>query len=220
MVYLLRFMKHTTLLLSLFLSTALFAQDKQITFQKIGSTRTFSISLNANAVIKMIPSRTNVTPGKRYGMICGYTDSTICFKDFKVSADNTAKFRAIGSDKSLTREQKQAAFLKISYPDSINIPYDSIQELKISLWGDKKYKLRCIAATAENAAIGFPAWITFIELAFNNPTSASTDITPGEENAVKILIPVSAAVTAGSYYIARTGTNKKINTKKWKLKVS
>jgi hypothetical protein len=204
-------MKSALLIFCLFSSSFLFAQDKQMVFRnRKDSSKIFSIRMADEGIIKMKDGK------KKTGIISSYTDSTICFKEARMQ-QNLIKIRAIWQDKSLTREQKQAAVLKTAYPDSVNIAYESIKKIKFWVGGDKQYKSQVMWAgiLMLTTDLFFIASFTINDSYANHP-----DAGPPPFIATRQAAGLGLAAIIGSLVVYRQACEKNIYTRDWKLKIN
>lgn len=107
--------------------------------------REITFNLPAFATIK-------TTTGKWYNvLITGVHDSILTMKARSIfpqgatKAENRA-LRKINKDKTLTADQRQAAFNKIWYPDSLQLPLNSIQRMNYALSNTKNGKTKATIA--------------------------------------------------------------------------
>ncbi|HWY99216.1 MAG TPA: hypothetical protein VNY36_09030, partial [Bacteroidia bacterium] len=179
-----------------------------ITFQKVGGTKTFSILMADASIVQMKNHKV------KQGIIAGYTDSSIVFKEGKFTKESIPALKALNRDKSLTKEQKMEAFMKITHPDSVSIPYDSIKKIKINLTGDKKYSFQTKSAFALFLTLDF---LTIADVGFiTNPDNGMNDNSIAKNNKAGLeIIPFAFAISSWYYTYVITKT---IKTSKWKLK--
>ena len=205
--YLLCGMKNSIFIFCLALSSSIFAQDKEITFLTADGSKTFSILMSDANMVQMKNKK------NKQGIISGYTDSTVIFKEFKISKKNNPEFKALSNDKSLTKEQRIAAWMKITHPDSVVIPYDSIRKIIFNLSSDKKYSFQTKTA--------FALFMTFDFLMVADiVTATNSDINDAplvHYKGVFQIIPI-AFIASDWYYFAVI--RKTIKTKEWKLKAA
>jgi hypothetical protein len=186
----------------------MFAQDKEINFQKAGSTKTFSILMSDANMIQLKNHKV------MQGIITSYTDSSIVFKEFKITKENTPALKMLKFDKTLNKEQKEAAFMDITHPDAVTISYDSIKKIKFNLTGDKKYSLQTKSAFALFLALDI---LTIADIGvISNPDNGMNDNSIAKNNKVGVEIVPLAFVISDWYYMA--SITKTIKTDKWKLK--
>jgi hypothetical protein len=201
-------MKNITLILCLVLTFSMFAQDKEMNFQKTGRTKTFSILMSDANMIQLKNHKV------MQGIITSYTDSLIVFKEFKITKENTPALKALRFDKTLSKEQKESAFMNITHPDAVTIPYDSIKKIKFNLTGDKKYSLQTKSAFALFLTLDV---LTIADIGFiTNPDNGMNDNSIAKNDKVGLEIVPFAFVISDWYYVA--SISKTIKTDKWKLK--
>ncbi|HXB13505.1 MAG TPA: hypothetical protein VNZ45_16070, partial [Bacteroidia bacterium] len=125
------------------------------------------------------------------------------------------KIRAIWHDNSLSREQKQAAVLKTVYPDSVNIPYASIKQIKFALGGDKKYRSQIILS----GILMITADLFFISAFSENDSYYSNhDAGPQPFIATKQGMDIGFLALLGSLVVYHQACEKTIYTHDWRLK--
>jgi hypothetical protein len=202
-------MKSALLIFYLLTSSFLFAQDKQMVFRnRKDSSKIFSIRMADADMIKLKDGN------KKIGLICGYTDSTVCFKENKIK-ENQNEIKTIGRSRQLTHQQKQAAILKAIYPDSVNIPYNSIKKIEFILGGDKKYKIQRIAAglLMISADLFLISTLSADDYYYKNP-----DAGPPPFIATRQGIELGFFSFWGSIFLYHEACIKTLHTCDWKLK--